>query len=251
MRHRVVDVSMIPSSLWDRETRTLRLPPALSQLYVSVLHRRSLLESAASGERPSVVGGPEREQAEQHFAQAFDGSAARAELAVLDPTEEIRIASDAFVTWLAGTSLVMVDAPCGAGATSLSVLATIAELRAKSVLPREPLEVMLIGADISEVALGYANEMFEGLKPALEEQGIFVKPSWIEWDVTDPLSHTELVHRMMMAAQEKDGLLITIANFSAALEREGKRKEAKTNSRSCFAMVPAFAGVWLSGLSRR
>ena len=71
------------------------------------------------------------------------------ELALIDPKQAATLSSNALIGSMAGNSLCLTDAPCGAGAAAFSLLSTIAELRAQGVLPRLPLKVLLVGAELS------------------------------------------------------------------------------------------------------
>jgi hypothetical protein len=156
---RLLEPSDIPDTLWDGAAETLILPAALASAYITLIDRyglRALSESRDSDNPP--VGGISQEHTDLHFAQAFDGSAARAQLALLDPKDHLTGASNAYLTSIAGNRVSLTDAPCGAGPAALSFLCNIAELRAKDVLPREPLDVHLIGAEISDPARKYARE---------------------------------------------------------------------------------------------
>lgn len=92
-------------------------------------------------------------------------------------------ASNAFIQTLSGNRVCIADAPCGAGAAALAFLSVIAELRACEVLPRQPLDIRLIGAELSEPAGAYASELFEEVRIFLESQAIFVEAEFIRWDI--------------------------------------------------------------------
>src|ERR1035437_1322130 len=232
---RLLHPALIPGSLWDSECELLSLPPSLAAAYVTLIDRhmlRSLSESRDSSNPP--VGGPSQEHTDQHFAQAFDGSVARAQLAILDPGQNETEASNALVTSLAGGLLSLTDAPCGSGAASFGLLSTVAELRAQGVLPRLPLDVILIGAELSLPARIYATEMLAELRPSLEAQAIFVTEQFLDWDVTDPLSNTSLIQRITITSATSPHRLLVIANFNAFLERGGKRAVAEPQIEELF-----------------
>jgi hypothetical protein len=56
------------------------------------------------------------------------------------------------------------------------------------VLPREPLDIHLMCAEISELARNYANDLLFELRTSLEAQAIFVESEFIAWDATDTMS---------------------------------------------------------------
>lgn len=232
---RLLDPADLPASLWDVGSKTLSLPPFLTRLYETLIERHGLRALANSRDPDDPpVGGLTQEKTDQHFAQAFDGSAARAQLAMLDPKKDATAASNAYIRSLAGNGLNLTDAPCGAGAAAVAFLANTAELRANGVLPREPLDVYLIGAEISGPARVYAAEVLAELRPSLEEQAIFVTVEFVSWDVTDDLSNTDLVRRMTLTAGTNQNRLLVVANFNGFLEKERKRKEAMPQLEELF-----------------
>lgn len=232
---RLVNPSSLPRSLWDSANGVLILPTSLTAAYERVIDRYGLRELATTRDmKDPPVGGLDQERTDKHFAQAFDGSCARAQLALLDPKNEVPLASNAFISCLAGNDTAVTDAPCGAGAAAFSFLAIIAELRAQKVLPREPLHIHLIGAELSAPARAYAQEMLAELKPTLESQALFVDVEWLEWDVTSPLSNTDLIRKMTLAAAGKAARLLVVANFNAFLEKDRKKNEAKPQLGELF-----------------
>jgi hypothetical protein len=148
------------------------------------------------------------------------------ELALLDPKDVLTNCSDALVGSLVGGKLCLTDAPCGAGAAAFALLSTVAELRARRVFPRQPLDVYLIGAELSQPARIYAAAILEELRPSLETQAIFVHEEFLRWDVTDLLSNTTLIQCATRKSANASRKLLVVANFNAFLERAGKRKDA-------------------------
>lgn len=232
---RILPPELLSTILWDSENKLLNLPPELSHVYEVVIERHNLGELANSRAKDdSPVGGLSQEATNKHFAQAFDGSAARTQLAFLDPNNDLAETSDAFISIIAGNKLSLTDAPCGAGAATFSLLANVAELRRQNVLPRLPLDVFLIGAEISEPARKYAQEVLDELRPGLETQAIFVNAEFIKWDVTCPLSNTDLIQCFTRNSMDCNKRLLLVANFNGFLERDGKRKEAEKQLEELF-----------------
>jgi hypothetical protein len=232
---RLLDAVLIPPSLWDAAAGALRLAPALAQAYNVLIKRHGLQELAESRDPDDPpVGGLTRERTDQHFAQAFDGSVARAQLALLDPRGELTPAPDPYLISLAGNRLSFTDAPCGAGAAAFAFLSTIAELRVCKVLPRQPLDIFLLGAELSETAREYAQEMLNQLRETLQAQAIFVEAEFLRWDVTDSLRNTDLIKRMTQVAMTRPKRLLIVANFNAFLEKERKRKDAEPQLGELF-----------------
>jgi hypothetical protein len=142
--------------------------------------------------------------------------------------------SNGIVKTLSGNRVTLTDAPCGAGAAAFALLSAVAELRASNVLPREPLDVVLLGAELSEHARAYAEEMLSELLPTFEGQGIFVEASFGEWDATCPVSTAKLVKKMNIASTTHPKILLVIANFSGFLATSNKWKQAKTQLGDLF-----------------
>jgi len=232
---RLLKPSDLPTNLWDAESEVLRLPTFLASAYRSIIDNHNLqgLISSRDPKNPPV-GGLTQERTDQHFAQAFDGSVARAQLAMLDPKGDVSATSNSYIKSCAGNRLSLTDAPCGAGAAALSFLANTAELRATGVLPREPLDVFFIGAELSKPAIEYAKELFVTIQPSLEEQAIFVSSEFMRWNVTDNLSNTDLIRKMTIQSEKCRSRLLLVANFNGLLERDGKRKDAEPQLSELF-----------------
>ncbi len=246
--NRLLEAEHIPSSLWDSANETLFLPASLTEAYEKLIDKYGL-RNLSSERKPDdpPVGGITQKRTDQYFAQAFDGSVARAQLALLDPKCDLASTSNTCLSSIAGNRVSITDAPCGPGAAAFSFLSNIAELRAHDALPREPLDVLLIGAELSEPARKYANELFLELQPSLEKQAIFVISEFISWDVTNALSNTDLIKKMTHASNENPNQLLIVANFNSFLERPEKRKEAEPQLNELFrhASGPKSVAIWI------
>lgn len=246
---RLVEPSNIPACLWDSTHEKLKLPPFLATTYKRLIGSFGLEELARSARnsRNPPVGGLTQEATDKHFAQAFDGSVARAELAMLDPKGVSPATSNALLKRLSGNGVSLTDAPCGAGAAALSFLATIAQLRACNVLPRVPLRVALIGAELSDPARVYAARLLDKLRSTLCQQAIFVKEDFVRWDVTDDLSNTDLIRKMTINSAAYINQLIVVANFNGFLEKERKREDARPRLAELFrhASGDHSTAVWI------
>lgn len=247
-RERILSPTVIPSSLWDAKEGTLFLPRQLAQAYIDLIDSRRLRELAASRDaNASPVGGLTQEATDEHLAQAFDGSVARALLAVLDPKSEASSTSNTFLRSTAGNSACITDAPCGAGAATLAFLCALAELREAGVLPRLPLKVKIVGGEISGPAAEYASHLLDAVKPALLAQAISVEHTIMPWDVTCPMSTTDLIKCALHSSQGSTSKLLVVANFNGFLESNGKRKEAMPQLEELFRYASgdnSFA-VWI------
>lgn len=242
--NRLLNPERLPQTLWDSDNKILRLPDPLAHAYETLIDRHSLRELAQSRTiEDSPVGGLDKSSTDKHFAQQFDNSAARAQLAVTNATTDVARVSNALVQTLSGNTVCITDAPCGAGAAAFSLLSTIAELRAHDVLPRLPLHVRFIGAEISEFARQYAKEMLAKLIPFLESQAIYVEAELRPWDVTDQLSNAGLVESMLLKSEGVTKRLVVVANFSGFLSMSGKQKEAEPQLEELFRFASGRSSV--------
>ena len=245
---RFLNPERLPQTLWDSDNKILRLPNALARAYEMLIDRHSLRELAQSRTvKDSPVGGLGKPATDKHFAQQFDNSAARAQLAITNATSDITRVSNALIQTLSGNTVNITDAPCGAGAAAFSLLSTIAELRAHDVLPRLPLHIRFIGAEISEFARQYAKEMLAELAPFLESQAIFVQAEMLPWDVMDSLSNTDLIQNMLRAKTSVSKNLLVVANFSGFLTTSGKQKDAQPQLAELFrhASGDESVAIWI------
>ena len=216
--------------------------------YRDILDQHGLLDKA-KGPRPkeAPVGGPSQEHTDEHFAHAFDGSLARAQLALLDPKNEVPRASSTLLRFLSGGQVSLADVPCGAGAGVLSLLTTIAELRERGILPRLPLSVHIIGGEISAPAREYALKLLESLVDELAIQAITISYELMHWDVLDPMSNASLVERIIISKNSNPQTLLLICNFTGFLERAGKRDEAQKQIEELlkYCSGSTNAAVWI------
>ena len=194
-----------------------------------------------------AIGGESQEETDLHFAHRFDGSCARVELAVLDPKSELQDLSDHFIRAFSGGRIRLLDIPCGCGAASAALLSTIAELRHRNAIPREPLEVFLTGGDISDPARRYVELVFGELEQTLRNQGIFVRVSLPQWDIRDAASTTVLLDRWLTDAPDCKSSFLLIANFSGFLGIEKHLEEVEERIGEVFRWARArdSAAVWL------
>lgn len=245
---RLLRPEKVPASLQEIDSGALRLPDAFAAAYEKLIDRNGLRHLATSRtEKDSPTGGISKEETDKHFAQQFDNSAARAQLALLNPTGEIGHISDALITALSGNALCITDAPCGAGAATYALLCSIAELRAQSVLPRIRLDVRLIGGEISQYAREYAEEVLCEIRPFLESQAIYVEAEFRDWDVTCDLSTADLNNAVARASAVASKRLLVIANFSGFLKLPGKLKDASPQIEELFryASGKGNVAIWL------
>jgi hypothetical protein len=234
MNKRLLRPEDIPSALWDAHHDSVCFGPALTGAYRQTLENNDLLTRAITAEPQGSVGGISNKAAEEHFISAFCGSCARVRLAVLDPNLELGNASNLLVNALSGGRLALLDIPCGAAAASASLLSAIAELRSCKAIPRQPLEVFLVGGELSDRARQLGSELIGTLKENLEPQGIFVYESFVKWDVCDSISNTSLINHWEEHAKDCSHHLVIVANCSGFLHLDKKFEEAQPQFEEIF-----------------
>jgi hypothetical protein len=248
MADRLLPPSTIPTSLWNAARALLRLPGALSATYVAEIEARRLREKALEFEPDSgPVGGISLADTELHFATRFSGSSGRAMLALLDPKSELGSASDRIIGALAGGKVALLDVPCGTGAGSAALLATIAALREQDAIPAHPLEISVLGGDKSEHARKIASSVWTRLSPVLTTQGITFSHEVVDWDVKDAESTTSLLSKWVSLGHDARLHFVLASNFSGFLGHGGNLKQAQAQLDQIFqwAGVKAAQIVWI------
>lgn len=231
---RLIPKTMIPATLWNENDSLMYLPPQLIKSWELLLDRYCLREKALAQAPKGFEGGMSEEATKDHLAWRFTGSCARTMLSMLDPHEELTEISDAFARIFSGNRVFLADLPCGSGAASMSILSVFCELRRQSRIPRMPLEVVIVGGEISKYAQKYASEGLDSLVADLESQAITIKFEMVDWDVCDPFSNTDLIKNLTLSGQEFSSKLLILANFSGFLERENKWKKAQAQFEELF-----------------
>lgn len=212
----------------------LVLPPLFVEAYREILDELGLRD-AAKNQMPNdegPQGGITEEATREHFARSFSGSAARAQLVVLDPTDAFKTTRDALVQLFSGGHVELLDIPCGCGASSALLLCLVAELRQQGVLPKLPLRVGITGWDISPPARRIKRELFRKLKPLLIHAGIEIKMIKVRvkgWDVTNAERTSERIADWLKTKAAGAAVGVIAANFSGFLH--SKMKDCKGQLR--------------------
>lgn len=225
---------MIPTTLWNDQDSIMHLPSQLIACWETLLDKYALREKAVTSAPEGFTGGMSEEDTNNHLAWRFTGSCGRAMIPMLDPHEELAEVSDAFARIFSGNRVFLADLPCGSGAASLSILSTLCELRKQGLIPRMPLEIVIVGGEISKYAREYANEALASLIDELQTQAITIDFEIMDWDVCDSFSNTDLIKHMTIKSQNSAAKLLILANFSDFLERDRKWKEAETQFNELF-----------------
>jgi hypothetical protein len=206
--------SQIPETLWQGDK--LLIPPVLVDALRDELQVRALYEEACIADKPDneLFGGKDAEAALPHFIHRFKASAARVEFVTLNPNGTFEpLATDLVACFLDG-SVAILDIPCGSGGGLLGLLLTFVELRRHGAIPRLPLEIRLLAADISSEARAIHEAMLGRVQGELAESGVSVSSQYVQWDVTDPFSTAALMDKWLEFAPASEEYLVFISAFS-------------------------------------
>lgn len=234
LMERFVCESDIPDTLWNKAKQTLFLPAPLIDRWKTILKANNLFLKASTDAPESFVGGMSKEDTDNHFAWRFNGSCARIILSLLDPKNELSLISDVYAKFFSGNKLFIVDLPSGSGAASAALLTTISELRKQNILPREPLYVTIVGGEISTYAQEYAKSLLISLQSEFNDQAIWIDFKFLDWDVCNPISNSDLVRKLTLIGQDCNSRLIILANFSDFLHKQNKWDKAKAQLAEIF-----------------
>jgi hypothetical protein len=223
---RLIPIEMIPTSLWSKENSILHLPPQLISSWEMLLDKNNLREKAKTEAPKGFEGGMSKEDTDNHLAWRFTGSVARVMLATLDPHRKNTNISNTLTRIFSGNRVFLADLPCGSGATSMSLLSVLCELREKGKIPRMPLHIIIVAGEISTYAQEYAKEALNSLEDRLESQAIKIEFYPMTWDVCCKFSNTDLIKELILRSESCSAKLLLLANFSGFLEKEKKWEKA-------------------------
>jgi hypothetical protein len=231
---RLIPIEMIPNSLWSKENSILHLPPQLISSWEMLLDKNSLREKAKTEAPQGFEGGMSKEDTDNHLAWRFTGSVARVILAMLDPHQKNTNISNTLIRIFSGNKVFLADLPCGSGATSMSILSILCELRERGKLPRMPLHIIIIGGEISIFAQEHAKEALNSLEDRLESQAIKIEFHAMNWDVCCKVSNTALIKELILKSESCSVKLLLLANFSGFLQKDSKWKKAVSQFDELF-----------------
>ena len=210
---RYLPANRVPAGLFSGDC--LRLPDSLCPAYCAELHPRELpagLASQFSSEisteavqseaellglprhaRPSLlhlalaaipheekITGGDGDKTLRHFARRFAVSCARVQLCLLGTRPGLADVADDLLAFFSEGKVAVLEAPCGAGAASLALVETLRARRHGGVLPRQPLEVRCLGADLETAALDLYSSMLSRVEK--EAEGVRVHADATQWD---------------------------------------------------------------------
>ncbi|MDE1716156.1 hypothetical protein [Chromobacterium amazonense] len=231
---RLIQPKDIPETLWDAETERIHLAPYLLTAWKHLLQHAGLEQQAMEPVPKGEIGGLGKKETDDHLAWRFSGSSARVQLGFLDPRDELGGVTDAFAKVFSGGTVLVADLPCGSGAAVLTLLTCIAELRRQGCIPRHPLNVRVVGGELSVFARDYASRAMEHIKEELAEQAIWVSAEFLSWDALDKFSTADLTKRLILAGQECSARLMVFANFSGFLQEQGNWENALPQFQNLF-----------------
>lgn len=234
MKNRFISPESLPDSLWCDKSENILLPNQLVDLWKELLSENELLDMAKKKAPQGFEGGISKEDTDKHLAWRYNGSCARVILSLLDPKSKLSEVSDAYASIFAGNKVFVADLPSGSGAATISMLCTLYELRKNNILPRHPLEVVVMAGEISETARGYFLKQLEDLKGVIEEQAIWIKFEILEWDTLSKVSTVDLIKRMTLLSQDCHARILLMTNFTGFLESSGNWKKAKPQFDDIF-----------------
>ncbi|WP_169979846.1 hypothetical protein [Tautonia rosea] len=182
---------------------------------MSLLEAMNLLEAARSkSQKKKVFGGKTKEESEEHFTHRFCASATRIQNVVLDANDKFDdIPKDVLLTF-SSHDVAILDIPSGHGASGLSLLSMIHELRAAKIIPQISLNVYLLAGDYSETSLELYREMIDRIGPELSRTGIEVHLETMLWDALDLVSTNRLCYRWEELAEGMTEGFVLVTNFS-------------------------------------
>lgn len=248
MSQRLLPIDVIPTELWQKQSELLRLPDQLKTAYCSKIESLGLIDIATlHGDEDGPAGGMSDQETKKHFARRFPASCGRVQLAVLDPKDELSSVSDLIINSFAGGKVALLDAPCGAGAAFASVLAIIVALRRASCIPSDPLEVIVVGGDLSPYALALAHDLHASLQDDLAEVSITSTFVGVDWNARDRRKTIELLRIWEQACMGVRARLAIAANFSDFLGNGSNFKECRRHLEDIFqwADAPGARFAWL------
>ena len=231
---RLIEQENIPRSLWRPDQETLVLPHSLTNCWKSILDQKGLLENATTEIGDGETGGIDEKSTYEHYSFRYNGSCARFQLTFLDPKDDLKEVSNAFVKSLAGNDVFIADIPSGTGAASLSLLSNIAQLREENVIPRLPLKIKILAGEISQTAIQLFKEAFNEINPYLKDNFIEVELNFMEWNVREADSTSQLIKEITLMSHGSSNKILLLANFTGFLEQDKNWGEVQDKFEEIF-----------------
>ena len=172
----------------------------------------------------NLIGGNSREATLDHFAQRFQTSGSRNEYFCLDPDRKFQTERDQVLTSLGNGNIGILDIACGTGGSTLAMLTTLYELRIQNIVPKEPLNVSLLGIDYSHLALKIYKTVLDEASILFKESGIELTIETREWDAMNPVNTTIIMDHFLSDIRARDEYIAMINNFSGAISANNQIK---------------------------
>lgn len=186
---------MIPKSVW--KDNKLHQPETLTSVYREKSNALGVLQKILDfdgKQSKGAIGGQDESETIMHFIERFLASAARVQYAVINPHKNLNdISNDIKASFGSGTISVL-DIPCGTGASILSLLCNIREMRTHKLLPCLPIHISITAGDYSETALEIYADLLIKIKSVLEEVNIFIDYKTHTWDAKDLSSTNKIMN---------------------------------------------------------
>lgn len=194
---------------------TLHLAKALCDVYRDELQARGQLELAVKGsDEKRIHGGATADETLKHFTFRFPTSAARIVSVLVDPLQTFASLPANVFQSFSSHKIAVLDAACGTGASLLALLTTLAVARSSKRLPRLPLTVGVVGADISPTALEIYSGLAVRLGPLLASEGIFLELSTELWDATQADQTSGLCDKWLDRHHDANEYFVLVGNLS-------------------------------------
>ncbi len=161
-----------------------------------------------------MVGGKSEEETLKYFANCFLNSGARSQFLILNPYGKHTNITEYLMSAISYGKISILDIPCGAGASICSLLLNLYELRINNFLSNIPVNIDIIGADISTTALEIYEKFLSNIEKHLIKVGIRIKYETKLWDANCPVSTTQL---MDIFLKSNIDLMVYISNFNSSL----------------------------------
>lgn len=197
------------------ENSVISLADLLCEAYRKELQEQGLLDEAAKGSPITQIhGGPSFEETHQHFAHRFANSASRVVCISVDAQNVFAPIPAHLLQSFSSHKITVLDAPCGAGASLLSLLTVLAVARRQRAIPSLPLHVAVIAADISPSALKLYASMVERIRPGLRECGIFLELTTSIWNAERSNETSSLCDTLFRVHHDANEFFVLIGNLS-------------------------------------
>lgn len=219
-------------SVWKDEV--IHLGCALRTSYLQRIKAENLSELAANAATAKgEPGGASNDEADKHFAWRFANSAGRSIYASVDPAKKLQLAHGAISESFLDGNVVLVDAPCGAGAGALGLLSSIYEHRKAGIMATLPLKVTIVAGDFSPRAGEHFDALIGSLKDEFASQAIQVSLSRVHWDAMKIDTSAQFVDAVVAEANAADRVFFLVSNFSSAL----RDKDLKDRFEHFFTQI--------------